>query len=119
LRTRSKLAVLERRDELLVEHLRLVVARRHILRLRGEALALHNRVVQLRVGVADLLGQHEALEALRQARLGAVALGQRAHDLRTALKARGSARGREAISQTRVMILHASKQRDVLALTAQ
>jgi hypothetical protein len=49
-----------------------------------------------------------------------VALGQRAHDLRAALKARGSARGeRRDGSNKSLMTLHASKQRHVLALTAQ
>ena len=42
--------------------------------LGGESLALHSRVVELGVRVADLLGQDEQLETLGQARLGAVAV---------------------------------------------
>src|SRR5438132_243489 len=62
--TGGRQAVLQRRDELLVQHLRLVVARGHVLGLCGKALALHRGRVQLRVRVANLLLQHKQLEAL-------------------------------------------------------
>jgi hypothetical protein len=75
-------AVLERVDERLVDVLRLVVALRLLPDLLLEARALLERVVQLRVRVADLLPAEEALEALAQARPAPVPLGERGHHLR-------------------------------------
>jgi hypothetical protein len=48
-------------------------------RLLGKVLALHTRVVQLGVGVADLLAADEELEALGHAWKRAVPLGERRH----------------------------------------
>jgi hypothetical protein len=50
-------------------------------RLLGKVLALHTRVVQLGVGVADLLAADEELEPLGHADERAVRLGERRHDL--------------------------------------
>ena len=66
--------VLERCEERLVEGLGLVVAGGGEAHLRLEALALHVGVVELGEGVGDLHAAGEGLEALDQARLGAVAL---------------------------------------------
>jgi hypothetical protein len=74
-------AVLERVDERLVDVLRLVVALRLLPDLLLEPRALLERVVQLRVRVADLLPAEEALEALAQARPAPVPLCERGHDL--------------------------------------
>ncbi len=46
-----------------------------------KSLPLDDRVVQLGVGVAQLLGQAEHLKAFSDAGLGAMPLGQGAHDL--------------------------------------
>ena len=58
--------VLQRRAEVLVYHLGLVVTSVLLLGLLLEALPLHDRVIQLSVRIAQLLSQHEQLEALCQ-----------------------------------------------------
>ncbi len=46
-----------------------------------KSLPLDDRVVQLSVGVAQLLGQAEHLKTFGHTRLGTMPLGQGAHDL--------------------------------------
>ena len=75
-------AVLEGGAEAFIVALSLLIAFLLGLELVREALALLDGVVQLRVGVADLLAVNEALEALGQAGLVAVPLGKGRHELR-------------------------------------
>ena len=70
-------AVLQRDQEILVRQLDLVVSLGGEPGLRDHALALLDGVVQLRVGVRDLVPQHEDLEALDDALLTRLALGER------------------------------------------
>ena len=70
-------AVLQRQQEVFVQHLHLVLAGRLATRLLQEALPLVEGVVQLRVGVAHLQPGGERLEALHEVRVVRLALGQR------------------------------------------
>ena len=74
----------QRDAEVLVLVHGLVVAGLDVLTLLREAFPLHEGVVELRVGVAQLLAGHEQLEALRQARLVPMVLGQEATSRRGA-----------------------------------
>ena len=65
----------------LIYPLRLVVSLLLLPHLLLEAQALLEGVVQLRVGVAELLSTHEALETLAETGTGAVVLGKWGHDL--------------------------------------
>lgn len=75
-------AELETGAEVLVDHLRLVVALGLLARLLLEPQALVERVVQLRVRVDNLLLAHKGLEAFADARQRPVVLGQGRHHLR-------------------------------------
>ena len=66
--TRRREPVLERIDERLVDILRLVVALLLLPHLLLEPQPLLERIVQLGVGVAELLPAHEALEPLAEPR---------------------------------------------------
>ena len=57
-------AVFQRGEEILIQHLRLVVAPLALLDLLHEALPLVNGVVQLGIGVAHLAAADEELKAL-------------------------------------------------------
>ncbi|KAI6775311.1 hypothetical protein HG530_002069 [Fusarium avenaceum] len=76
--------ILERGTEVLIDELGLVVTLVLLAGLLLEAQALVEGVVQLGVGVGDLLLAHESLETLAQTGDLTVVLGQRAHDLRVA-----------------------------------
>lgn len=71
-------------DERLVNPLRLIIALLLLLCLLLKAEALLEGVVQFRICIAELLPAHEPLEALAEARAGAMPLGERRHDLRVA-----------------------------------
>ena len=71
-------ADLEARDEVLVEHVGLVVAELALLGLLREAVELHDGVVELGVGVAELAAVDEALEALGHRGVAGLLLGERA-----------------------------------------
>lgn len=81
---RGRQAPLEGLAKDLVHHLGLVIALRLLARLLLEAQALVERVVELRVGIHNLLFAHKRLEALAQPRGGAVVLCERRHHLRVA-----------------------------------
>jgi hypothetical protein len=92
-------AVLECREEALVLEHGLVIARRLVLGLRIKALPLHEGVVELGVGVTELLAAHEDLETLRAPRDAAVVLGERRHDLGViAQEGRGDKGGLEVLA---------------------
>ena len=69
-------------DECLVNTLCFVVTGLLLSDLLLEAKSLLERIVQLRVGVAELLPAHEALETFAQTRARAMVLGQGRHHLR-------------------------------------
>ena len=64
--------------------MRLVVALLLLPGLLLETKALLERVVELRIGVAEFLATHETFEALTEARTRAMPLGEGGHDLRMA-----------------------------------
>ena len=66
----------------LVDTLSLVVSLVLLPCLLLEPLSLVERIVQLGVSVADLLGSDESLEPLAKTRSGSMTLGQGRHDLR-------------------------------------
>src|SRR3990172_4841276 len=74
---RGRHAVLQRLEELLVQPLRLAVARLAQALLLLEARPLVQRVVELREAVADLGAGHRHLEALDAAGVRGIALGER------------------------------------------
>jgi hypothetical protein len=73
----------------LVDTLSLVVSLVLLPCLLLEPLSLVERIVQLGVGVADLLGSDESLEPFAKTRSGSMTLGQRRHDLRVSDDERG------------------------------
>ena len=75
--TRGRHAVLERAHVVLVVLHGLVVAAGLLLHLRGEALGLIDRVIELGERVGVLVRGDEELEAVREARVVLVTLGQR------------------------------------------
>ena len=69
---------MQRRDEILVHHLRLVVPLRLCLYLRQKTLVLIQRIVQFGKGVAHFAAIYKELETLRQTFVGGFFLGERA-----------------------------------------
>jgi hypothetical protein len=68
-------------NERLIDALSLLVTLILLPDLLLESLALVKGVVELGVGVADLLGGDKGFESLAEARTGSVALGEGGHDL--------------------------------------